>query len=171
MLKQTRAPHSARVGGLWGHLSATPEPRARSPQPAIIVDFILLSYVSHAPNVSASRARRQQSTQGRYARAKLIQALARRLKELREHAKISLAEVAAAIGVTKATVWQYERGRRRISALRLQGLARALYLLTHAPRIAATETKHSPAAANGFNGMQQLPLYRRIVGDKPAILD
>ena len=29
------------------------------------------------------------------------QALARRLKELREHAKISLAEVAAAIGVTE----------------------------------------------------------------------
>ena len=55
------------------------------------------------------------------------QALARRLKELREHAKISLAELAAAIGVTKATVWQYEHGLGRISALRLQELARALY--------------------------------------------
>jgi len=43
------------------------------------------------------------------------QELARRLKELREHAKISLAELAVAIGVTKATIWQYEHGNRSIS--------------------------------------------------------
>jgi transcriptional regulator with XRE-family HTH domain len=76
--------------------------------------------------------------------------------ELREHAKISLAELAVAIGVTKATIWQYEHGQRRISPLRLEEIARALYCeqLAHATRIAAAETKYSPAAANDSDGLK-----------------
>ena len=109
------------------------------------------------------------------------QALARRLKELREHAKISLAEVAAAIGVTKATVWQYERGRRRISALQLQGLARALYceerylhtpLGSPLPRLSirpqrptgSTDWKSPALSANCRRQTRHLGLTKRVSG-------
>jgi transcriptional regulator with XRE-family HTH domain len=100
--------------------------------------------------------------------------LARRLKELREHAKISLAELAAAIGVTKATIWQYEHGQRRISPLRLEEIARALYC----------EQRHlhvppgSPLPRLSIRPQRQttptdlrVPLYRPIVGGEPTFSD
>ena len=102
------------------------------------------------------------------------QELARRLKELREHAKISLAELAVAIGVTKATIWQYEHGQRRVSLLRLEEIARALYC----------EQRHlhvppgSPLPRLSIRPQRQtaptdlrVPLYRPIVGGEPTFSD
>jgi transcriptional regulator with XRE-family HTH domain len=102
------------------------------------------------------------------------QELARRLKELREHAKILLAELAAAIGVTKATIWQYEHGQRRISALRLREIARALYCAqghlhmlpgSPLPRLSIRPQRQTTATD------LRVPLYRPIVGGEPTFSD
>ena len=102
------------------------------------------------------------------------QELASRLKELRKYAKISLAELAAAIGVTKATIWQYEHGRRRISPLRLEELARALYCeerhLHMPPGSALPRLSLRPRRPTALTDLR-VPLYRRIVGDEPAFSD
>ena len=102
------------------------------------------------------------------------QELARRLKELRKHANISLAELAAAIGVTKAAIWQYEHGQRRVSPLRLEELARALYCEERDLRMPSG----SPLPRLSIRPQRQttptdlrVPLYRRIVGDEPAFSD
>jgi transcriptional regulator with XRE-family HTH domain len=102
------------------------------------------------------------------------QELARRLKERREHAKISRAELAAAIGVTKATIWQYEHGQRRISPLRLKEIAKALYceerylhmpLGSSLPRLSIRPQRQTTPAD------LRVPLYRRIVGGEPTFSD
>ena len=102
------------------------------------------------------------------------QELARRLKELREHAKISLAELAVAIGVTKATIWQYEHGKRSISRLRLEKIARALYCEERhlqmppgspLPRLSIRPRRQTAPTDS------RIPLYRRIVGDEPTFSD
>jgi transcriptional regulator with XRE-family HTH domain len=102
------------------------------------------------------------------------QDLARRLKELREHAKVSLAELAAAVGVTKATIWQYEHGQSRVSPLRLEELARALYCEERhlhmrsgsaLPRLRIRPRRQMASTDLG------VPLYRRIVGDEFALSD
>jgi transcriptional regulator with XRE-family HTH domain len=102
------------------------------------------------------------------------QELACRLKELRKHANISLAELAAGIGLTKATIWQYEHGQRRISALRLEELARALYCderhLRMPPASPLPSLRFRPRRPMGSTDLS-VPLYRRIVGDEPAFSD
>lgn len=55
------------------------------------------------------------------------QRLGKRLAMIREHRHQSQAELAAAIGVTKSAISQYERGRITIKASRLEELARALH--------------------------------------------
>jgi transcriptional regulator with XRE-family HTH domain len=102
------------------------------------------------------------------------QGLARRLKELRKHANISLAELAAVIGVTKATIWQYEHGQRRVSPLRLEELARALYC----EQLHLRMPPGSPLPRLRIRPRRQMvptdlrvPLYRRIVGDEFASSD
>jgi transcriptional regulator with XRE-family HTH domain len=102
------------------------------------------------------------------------QELAYRLKELRKHANISLAELAAAIGVTKATIWQYEHGQRRVSPLRLEEIARALYCDEHHLRMPPA----SPLPRLRIRPRRQttptdlrVPLYRRVIGDEPAFSD
>jgi len=84
------------------------------------------------------------------------QELAFRLKELREHAKISLAGLAAAIGVTKTTIWRYETEAHFPSATRrnCEGAVLRTAQFAHATRIAAAETKHLPAAANDSGGLK-----------------
>jgi transcriptional regulator with XRE-family HTH domain len=95
-------------------------------------------------------------------------------RELREHAKISLAELAVAIGVTKATIWQYEHVQRRISPLRLEEIAMARYC----------EQRHlhvppgSPLPRLSIRPQRQttptdlrVPLYRPIVGGEPTFSD
>ena len=100
--------------------------------------------------------------------------LACRLKELRKHANISLAELAAAIGVTKATIWQYEHGQRRVSPLRLEEIARALYCderhLHMPPRSPLPRLRIRPRRPTASTDLR-VPLYRRIVGDEPAFSD
>ena len=100
------------------------------------------------------------------------QELARRLKELREHAKISLAELAAAIGVTKATIWQYEHGQRHVSPLRLEEIARALYCderhLHMPPRSPLPRLRIRPRRPTASTD-SRVPLYRPIVRDERAL--
>ena len=102
------------------------------------------------------------------------QELARRVKELREHAKISLDELAVAIGVTKATIWQYEHGQSRISPLRQEGLARALYCeqghLQMPPGSPLPRLSIRPGRPTASTD-SRVPLYRRIVGDEPTFSD
>jgi transcriptional regulator with XRE-family HTH domain len=102
------------------------------------------------------------------------QELARRLGELRKHAKKSMAELAAAIGVTKATIWQYEHGKRSISRLRLEKIARALYceerhlhmpLGSPLPRLSIRPRRQTAPTD------LRIQLYRPIVGDEGAYLD
>jgi transcriptional regulator with XRE-family HTH domain len=50
-----------------------------------------------------------------------------RLRELRAHCNISLAELARAIGVTKGTAWKYMRGKSSVPTERLEILARAMH--------------------------------------------
>ena len=55
------------------------------------------------------------------------QNLACRLRELRAHCNISLAELARAIGVTKGTAWKYMHGKSHVPAERLESLARVMH--------------------------------------------
>ena len=99
------------------------------------------------------------------------QELARRLKELRKHANISLAELAAAIGVTKAAIWQYEHGQRHVSPLRLEEIARALYCeerhLQMPPGSPLPRLSIRPRQTASTDS--RVPLYRPIVRDKRAL--
>ena len=49
-----------------------------------------------------------------------------RLRQIREHRKISQAKLARAIGVTVGTIQNYERGRAHITTHRIEDLTRAL---------------------------------------------
>lgn len=53
--------------------------------------------------------------------------MGRRLAAIREHRTMSQAELAAAIEVTRGTIWRYEHGHVRIKPSRLDELARALH--------------------------------------------
>jgi transcriptional regulator with XRE-family HTH domain len=55
------------------------------------------------------------------------QKLAYRLRELRAHCNISLAELARAVGVTKGTAWKYVHGKSHVPAERLETLARVMH--------------------------------------------
>jgi len=57
--------------------------------------------------------------------------IARRLGELRRHAKLSQAELATAIGVSQNTISGYEKGAFHIPADRLPDLARAMSCTVH----------------------------------------
>jgi transcriptional regulator with XRE-family HTH domain len=107
-------------------------------------------------------------------RGPINQDLARRLKELREHAKVSLAELAAAIGVTKATIWQFEHGQRRVSSLRLEELARALYCEErhlHMPSGSPLPRLSIRPRRQKTSTDLRVTLYRRIVEDEFAFSD
>jgi transcriptional regulator with XRE-family HTH domain len=52
--------------------------------------------------------------------------LARRLAELRRNSNLSLAKLADAVGVTKATIWNYEHALTHIPAERLAAMAGAM---------------------------------------------
>lgn len=49
-----------------------------------------------------------------------------RLRQIREHRRVSQGKIAKAIGVSAGTIQNYERGRVAITTDRLQQLARAL---------------------------------------------
>ena len=53
--------------------------------------------------------------------------IGKRLAAIREHRRISQAELAAALGVSKAAIGHYEHGRVRLTVPRLEQLARALH--------------------------------------------
>lgn len=52
--------------------------------------------------------------------------LARRLRELRKHGKLSLDGLGAAIGVSKVAVWLYENAKTHIPVERLRAVARVM---------------------------------------------
>jgi transcriptional regulator with XRE-family HTH domain len=137
------------------------------------LDFIILSCVGHAPKMSATVVN-DHKNHGDGMGLSVDQELARRLKELRKHANISLAELAAAIGVTKATIWQYEQGQRRVSPLRLEEIARALYCeqrhLQMPPGSPLPRLSIRPGRPTAST-VSRVPLYRRIVGDEPTFSD
>jgi transcriptional regulator with XRE-family HTH domain len=52
--------------------------------------------------------------------------IGKRLHQVREHRNISQARIAKAVGVSVSSIQNYEHGRNRIPADRLEHLARAL---------------------------------------------
>ena len=85
------------------------------------------------------------------------EALAARLGRLRREAGLTLADVAAALGVSKPTVWAWEKGKARPLPERLGAIAAALGVEAEgSPRQSAPSLSISSRRKRGF---EDLPFF------------
>jgi transcriptional regulator with XRE-family HTH domain len=105
------------------------------------------------------------------------QKLACRLRELRAHCNISLAELARAIGVTKGTTWKYMHGKSRVPAERLEMLARVMHCEegnlhmppgSPLPRLRFRQAREQTAGSSPFKVDFKIPYYLPSSADEVA---
>jgi transcriptional regulator with XRE-family HTH domain len=98
--------------------------------------------------------------------------------ELRAYCNISPTELGRAVGVNKATIWQYENGKTRIPSKRLEAIARALHCEDHnlhmppgspLPRLRFRPTQRQTAPRSSLGKIDlKIPFYRSVSADEPA---